>query len=189
MAKKILKNNTKRTLKNKNTQRMRNAYGKYQNDLSSINLDGGATKKTLRAAKTFNGSFLGHIKDEENLKTIGKRVLQSTAGSAAAHGGLAALQGDDPWEAAKTGALRGAFAGAGYQYLRAGAGVNSMQKGFKGFKENVGTVYKAGRDTLRAHSITGNRELRQKMSPYLKQVLDQNARNEMTGGLLGLKTK
>ena len=160
--------------------------------LSKINLEGTRLQKGAGVFKTANSSFLGNMRIKENRKMAGRGIVKSTAASAAAHGGLAYLQGEDPWEAAKTGAIRGALVGGGYQYAKAATGAKSNLKGIKGIKDNLRQIGTGGRDIVRAHSITGNLDMKKdirNISPQLKRVLQQKERNEMTGGLFGLKTK
>ena len=147
-------------------------------------------KHLWETTKTLVGSAHGNLSNIENLKKAGKGTLQASAASTAAHGGLAALQGEDPWEAAKTGAFRGAIGGGMYQYAKAATGAKSRLPGMKGIKDNFKQMGVGARDTYRAHNWNANIDMRESgnISPQLKTVLRQNQRNKMTGGIFGLKT-
>lgn len=136
-------------------------------------LDGVEAKDTFFKSIGATGATLGrsmykNLSEKGALKRAAIGTLQTSAVSAAASGGLAALNGDDPWEAAKTGAIRGALAGAGYQGLKAATHTTA---GFgKGGMKQIGRGLK---DTYGAHTVSGQAAIRQngQMSNQLKRIL------------------
>ncbi|WP_263117460.1 hypothetical protein [Bacillus subtilis] len=135
--------------------------------------------------RTLANSAYSNLSEPGNLKNAGKRIVQTAALGAGSSAGIAYLQGDDPWQAAKTGAFRGAMAGAGYQGLKAATHTErSLLKG--GAKD----IAKGVRDTFRAHTNTGNAALRQSgMSNQLKRVLEANQSVRMGESIFGLNGK
>lgn len=133
----------------------------------------GAIKGTASTLFNSGADYLGR---DGNLKKAGIGVLQSSAVSAAGHGALAAAQGDDPWEAAKTGALRGAVVGAGYQGMKAATQLDKHQGYFNNLKHMGRNVYDVGR----AHTVSGNSAIRKEgVSKPLENILRANQLNSM----------
>ncbi|MGM2632315.1 hypothetical protein [Bacillus cereus group sp. Bce040] len=135
----------------------------------------GATGKTLL------GSGIEGLKQEGALRKAGIGTFQSAAASAAIHGGIGYLQGEDPWEAAKTGAVRGAFAGAGYHGLKAATKANAGS--IKGNLKHIGSTTK---QVYQAHTPAGHASLQQNgMSNQLRRVLEAKQMDQTTSRIYG----
>ncbi|HDR4737019.1 TPA: hypothetical protein QCR36_004073 [Bacillus cereus] len=133
------------------------------------------------SAKTLLGSGMENLRAEGNLRRAGIGAFQSSVTSAAVHGGIGYLQGDDPWEAAKTGAIRGAFAGAGYQGLKAATHANKGS--IRGNLKHIGSTTK---QVYQAHTPAGNATMRQNgVSNQLKRVLEANQMTQRTNSIFG----
>lgn len=153
--------------RHKNTQNKRTGNDALLNAVDPKDGMFGAAFGTLG---TMGRSAVGNLSQKGNLKKAGIGVVQSSAASAGVHGGLAALQGEDPWEAAKTGAIRGAMIGGGYQGLK--AATHSNKGSIWG---NVKNMSATTQQTYRAHTTAGNTAMRQeKVSGSLKKVLLTN---------------
>ncbi|UOE58098.1 hypothetical protein [Cytobacillus oceanisediminis] len=134
----------------------------------------GATGSTLL------GSGAQYFSREGSIKSALKGTVASSAVSAGAHGGIAALQGEDPWEAAKTGALRGAMAGAGYHGLKGAtwADAGSIRGNLKAIGQGV-------KQTHMTHSVKGQLALRDKgISRQLEQIMRANQEARKAENLL-----
>ncbi|MEX3713538.1 hypothetical protein ABFV99_14135 [Cytobacillus horneckiae] len=154
--------------------------GRYLDKVSPRNNMIGAIGGT---AQTLFGSLRTSMKEKGALKNAGMRTVQSAAVSAAGHGGLAYLQGEDPWEAVKTGAVRGAMAGAGYQSLK--MATHSNKGSIKGNMRSIGQGVKS---TYQANTMRGNMALRQQtggVSNQLKKVLEANDMHRKSKGFFG----
>lgn len=149
--------------------------------LKGVNTDRGLLSRVGATANTLYGSALQNLKTEGNLRRAGIGTLQSAAASAGVHGGLAFLQGEDPWEAAKTGAVRGAFAGAGYQGLK--AATHAKTGSIKGNLKHIASTTK---QTYKAHTVAGNAAMKQGgVSNQLARVLQANEMSRQTSGIFG----
>lgn len=143
-------------------------------------LDGASPQKgflptAAKTGKTLLGSMVNNLGEKGALKRAGIGAFQSAGVWGTASAGIAYLQGEDPWEAAKTGAVRGAMAGAGYQGLKAAAHANSTQKGIKGVLDNTKQIGRGVRDTYSVHTPRGNAAMRQNgMSDQLKTIMRAN---------------
>lgn len=145
------------------------------------NMTNGLLRTIGATAKTVLGSGIDHFSKEGNVKNAFKGVVKSTALNATVSGGMAAMQGEDPWDAAKSGAVRGAFLGAGYMGLK-GSLASSKKLGKGGTREMASTV----RDVYRSHTLEGQKQLRRDgLSRPLKQVLEQNKRTERASNFYG----
>jgi hypothetical protein len=132
-------------------------------------------------ASVLGGSGLHNLRQAGNLRKAGIGTLQTSVASAGIHGGLAYLQGDDPWEAAKTGAVRGALVGGGYQGLKAATHANKGS-----IKGNLKHMASTTKQTYKAHTAAGNASMRQNgVSTQLKQVLRNNQMARQTEGIFG----
>lgn len=130
-------------------------------------------------------SAVGNLSAKGNLATAGKKVVQSATVGAASSAGLAYLQGDDPWQAAKGGAFKGALVGASYQGLK--AATHTPQAIFKGGATNIGRTVA---DTYKAHTSAGQAAFRQNgMSSQLQRVLQTNQSVRMNQSIFGLNGK
>src|SRR5699024_2488301 len=121
-----------------------------QNGERLPDLTNGLIKTIGATAKTVLGSGIDHFSKEGNVKKAFKGVVKSTALNATVSGGMAAMQGEDPWDAAKSGAVRGAFLGTGYMGLK-GSLASSKKLGKGGTREMAGTL----RDVYRSHTLSG----------------------------------
>jgi len=137
---------------------------KHMDVMDAAELDGGrkGVKETAGALKdNFKNHFFGE-NGEENLKAAGVQVAKSAAVSAAAHGGLAALEGEDAWEAAKKGAFRGALGAGLYQGAKGATGANagSIWGNIKQIGRTTQDMYNAttvaGREALRKGNMSGS---------------------------------
>jgi hypothetical protein len=104
---------------------------------------------------------------DEGIKHAWQKTVQSAAIGGVIDASIGALQGEDPWQAAKAGIFQGAALGIGHQSLR--FATNANRKTFKGnMKHIASTGYKG-------------------MSRQLKTVLQQKKMAQMTKGTFGLK--
>ncbi|MES9681840.1 hypothetical protein ABWK22_02745 [Gottfriedia acidiceleris] len=127
------------------------------------------------------GSAASNLRKSGNLKKAAIGTLQSSVASAGVSAGLAAVQGNDPWEAAKTGAVRGAMAGVGYQGLKAATHANKGS-----IKGNLKHMASTSKQVYQAHTVKGNAAMRQNgVSPQLKRVLHNNQMARQTEGIFG----
>lgn len=128
-------------------------------------IDGGVkggwtTVKTL--ASGVKNHYLDPVEGAARRKSAYKGTFQAAATSAAGHAGLAFLNGDDPWEAAKTGAVRGAKVGGLHQALKGATGANtgSMWGNVKHISATTKDMYHAttvkGREQLRKDGVSGS---------------------------------
>lgn len=145
------------------------AYSNLGN-LDELGIDGGFKGVGVTAKSLFTGAK-NHFHDPtlgaERRKAAFKGTFQAAAVSAGGHAGLALLSGDDPWEAAKTGAFRGALAGAGYQSLKGATGANT--ESIWGNMKHIGATTK---DLYSATTIKGREQLRKEgMSNSLSNLL------------------
>ncbi|MGH1263317.1 hypothetical protein ACQVWE_13530 [Bacillus cereus] len=132
-------------------------------------------------AKTLFGSGMENLRAEGNLRRAGIGTFQTSVASAAVSGGIGYLQGDDPWEAAKTGAIRGAFAGAGYQGFKAATHANKGS--IKGNLKHIGSTTK---QVYQAHTPAGHASLKQNgMSNQLRRVLEAKQMDQTTSRIYG----
>lgn len=151
------------------TRSERTAYNANR-ALNGVNVKGNWFSRIGATASTLFGSAVTNLSKEGALGHAGKQVVKSAAVGAGFQGGLAALQGDDPWEAAKKGAFQGAMVGAGYQGLKAATHANASS--IRGNLKHMGSTVA---DTYRAHSSAGQTYMRQNgVSDQLKRVLDAN---------------
>ncbi|MFE4029185.1 hypothetical protein ACFX4N_23810 [Priestia sp. YIM B13551] len=127
----------------------------------------GATASTLfKSARTNLGA-------KGSMKSAAIGTFQASAASAAVSGGIAALQGNDPWEAAKTGFVRGAMAGGTYQGLKAATHANAGS-----IKGNLKHIASTTKQTYQAHTMAGNAGMRQGgVSRQLEKVLKASQMN------------
>ncbi|MFE7817805.1 hypothetical protein ACFU1R_06325 [Priestia megaterium] len=135
-------------------------------------------------AKTLYGSARANLGEPGSLKRAGIGVIQSSAASAAVSGGMAAIQGNDPWEAAKSGAFKGAVAGVGYQGLKAATHAHTGS-----IKGNLKHIASTTKQTYQAHTVAGNTAMRTSkngVSNQLKRVLDANQASRKTESIFGL---
>ncbi|MEK1829093.1 hypothetical protein AAAC51_08040 [Priestia megaterium] len=167
--------------------------GKEKVNRSQRKIDG---RKTLRGIKTSEGvlsplastlktgynSASHFLKQDDNLKKAGIGIIQSGATGAAVSGGLAAIQGEDPWAAAKSGAVRGAFGGIGYQGLKAATHANTGS-----LKGNLKHMASTTKQTYQAHTRAGNVAMqRQGVSRQLQTVLNASELNRQNIASNGL---
>ncbi|MBG0967665.1 hypothetical protein [Bacillus sp. SRB3LM] len=132
-------------------------------------------------AKTLLGSGIEGFKQEGALRKAGIGAFQSSVTSAAVHGGIGYLQGDDPWEAAKTGAIRGAFAGAGYQGLKVATKANAGS--IKGNLKHIGSMTN---QVYKAHTPAGHASLQKNgMSNQLRRVLEAKQMDQSLSKIYG----
>lgn len=117
---------------------------------------------TKRAARNATEHYAEH-----GVKPALQGVVQSVAAHATLSGGLAALQGDDVWEAAKTGAFRGALMGTGYQSLK--------------------FATKANKETVRGNLKHIAKTSKSAVSTQLKTVLRHKRMTEKTKAAFGHK--
>lgn len=149
--------------------------------LNGIDPNKGLLSRIGASASVLGSSALSNLRTAGNLKKAGIGTLQSSVASAGIHGGLAYIQGDDPWEAAKTGAVRGALAGAGYQGLKAATHANAGS-----IKGNIKHMASTTKQTYKAHTAAGNASMRQNgVSNQLARVLDNNRMARQTEGIFG----
>lgn len=119
----------------------------------------GITGKTLLSGAKKH--FLDPTEGAARRKSAYRGTFQAAAVSAAGHAGVAAINGDDPWEAAKTGFVRGAAAGGTYQSLKGvtGANAKSVWGNMKHINTKTKELYSAttvkGRDQLRKEGASG----------------------------------
>lgn len=142
------------------------------NKFDDAELDGGL-RGAWTTVKSLGGGasdfYLDPVEGAGRRKAAYKGTFQAAAVSAAGHAGVAVLNGDDPWEAAKTGAFRGALAGGGYQTLKGATGANTGS--MWGNMQHIGSTTK---DMYRATTIKGRESIRageEKMSRPLKKML------------------
>lgn len=128
-------------------------------------LNGGLRGIGTTGSTLFSGAkkhFLDPAEGAARRKSAYKGTFQAAAASAAGHAGIAALNGDDPWEAAKTGAVRGAKVGGGYQILKGATGANagSIWGNVKHINATTKDLYRAttvkGREQLRKEGVSGS---------------------------------
>jgi len=152
--------------------------------LNTINPQERVLPRIGSTAKTLYGSARTNLGEPGSLKRAGIGVVQSSAASAAVSGGMAALQGNDPWEAAKSGAFKGAIGGVGYQGLK--AATHAQTGSIKGNLKHIASTTK---QTYQAHTMAGNAAMRSSkngVSNQLKRVLDANQASRQTESIFGL---
>lgn len=93
-------------------------------------------------------SGMRHFSSMDNVKTAAKGVVKSSAADGAIHAGIAAVTGDDPWEAAKSGAVQGAFLGAGYMGMKGALGVEKKfgRGGMKQMGQHIAGRYNVNKE-------------------------------------------
>lgn len=134
----------------------------------------GTTAKTLINSASYN------LAQEGNLKKAGIGIVQSSVAGAAFSGGMGYLQGDDPWEAAKTGAFRGALAGVGYQGFKAATHANAGS-----IRGNIKQMSSTSRQVYKAHTVAGQEAIKKNgMSRQLKTVLEANRNSQLAQSAL-----
>lgn len=107
---------------------------------------------------------------EGAVKNVLKGTVKAGALDAGISGGLAALQGEDVWDAAKGGFMQGAKYGAGYMGLKTTVGATS-KFGRGGLKETATGI----RDTFRSTRASGQEMIRREgVSNSLFNVLRNN---------------
>lgn len=135
------------------------------NKMDERKLNGGLRGIGTTGSTLFSGAkkyFLDPVEGAARRKSAYKGTFQAAATSAAGHAGIAALNGDDPWEAAKTGAVRGAKVGGGYQTLKGATGANagSIWGNVKHINATTKDLYRAttvkGREQLRKEGVSGS---------------------------------
>ncbi|MGL4820581.1 MAG: hypothetical protein ACRC5C_11470 [Bacilli bacterium] len=123
--------------------------------------------KTWETVKTMGKGVADYLSEDPG--GIAKGVFKSAAISAAGHAGVAALEGRDPYEAAKTGAFRGAVAGAGYQAFKGATGVRGQ--GMGNIMGNIKQGSRNVKDVYNLHGTMGD----QGVSPALRTLLKGRA--------------
>lgn len=132
-------------------------------------------QSSLGAAKTTMRSGMQHFSDAGNRSEAYRGIAKSTAANATLSGGVAAIQGEDMWEGAKSGAMRGAMMGTGYMGMKGAMGTQA--KFGKGGMKEMGSTMKG---TYAAHTAKGQSHFRDEgISKPLKSVL-QNNKNAST---------
>lgn len=143
--------------------------------LDGANQQKGLLPTVAKTSKTLLGSMVNNLSEEGALKRAGIGIFQSAGVGGVTSAGMAYLQGEDPWEAAKTGMFKGAMVGAGYQGLKAATHASSTKKGIKGIMDNTKQIGRGVRDTYSVHTVRGNAAMRQNgMSDQLKTIMRAN---------------
>jgi hypothetical protein len=142
----------------------------------------GATGKTLL------NSGGEHFSQEGAVKKALQKTVTASAASAGGHMGLAAVQGEDVWEAAKTGAFRGAVVGGGYQGLKGvtRADASSIRGNLKQIGSGLNRTYKSTNQANHA-SMAQRAEASGGVSKQLEKILRANQMNEVNKTANGLK--
>jgi hypothetical protein len=164
-------------LAERRTRRRREAGRKMVNPiLDSVPTYDGVLSRVGATAGTLTNSMFKSLSEKGALGKAFKGSVQASAFGAATQGTLSYLQGDDPWEGAKTGAIRGAMIGAGYQGLKAATHARSAGKGITGMKSNMKQIGRGLKSTYSAHTVEGQAAIRQngQMSNQLKRILMAN---------------
>lgn len=134
-------------------------------------------------AKTVFNSGKAHFSQPGTIGTAGKGIAKSMGANAAISGGLAAVQGDDIWDAAKSGAVRGAAMGAGYMGAKGAMGTTA-KFGKGGMKDTARTMNQAYKST----TVAGQQAMRSGQSPMsnqLKKVLENNRMSDFASQTMG----
>lgn len=141
-----------------NYQKTTNRINNQIDKLDQKKLNGGV-KGIGQVGRTYLASGKNYFFDPKEgssrLKKAGIGVLQSSAVSAAGHAGVAYVNGSDPWEAAKQGAVRGAMVGAGYQGLK---GATRSDAG--SIWGNVKQINATTKDLYKATTVKGREQIR-----------------------------